>query len=319
MHFYRILPSSVEKFKHESFSKIKKTSKGYFWFHKEDKSEESLKIWFSEHYKLSKPLVGLLTQSRSRITAEKNGLFLILKGFRLNKKKDIEDLVPIRIWMTEKTIITTVTEPVQSLNTVAKELETQKNIPQTPTDLLIRFLDLSLKYFETLVEKMEDSLESLEDHLLSRKPHEIDVSQKISDIRRLSLIFTNHFRPQSETLHMLGTQKYKWVNAKQQEQFLALFHTTDHVIETLNNLLSRASVIHDELDAQSDKERNRQNYILSVVATLFLPITFVTGLFGMNVGGVPYSMHPYGFAGISFILILTLLIVLLVLKKAKWV
>ena len=58
---------------------------------------------------------------------------------------------------------------------------------------------------------------------------------------------------------------------------------------------SRARFFHDEIDAKLASETNRQLYILSVLTAAFLPPTLVAGLFGMNLGGLPWSGSPWGF------------------------
>jgi len=63
---------------------------------------------------------------------------------------------------------------------------------------------------------------------------------------------------------------------------------------------------------------NRRLYVLSIIAAVFLPLTLVSGMLGMNVGGVPASDEPLGFWVVSVVLVLMALLVLLGLRAKRW-
>ena len=66
-------------------------------------------------------------------------------------------------------------------------------------------------------------------------------------------------------------------------------------VEDLDLARERALVIHEHLQAKISEEQNQRMFILSIVAAIFLPLSFVTGLLGMNVGGIPGSNYPQAF------------------------
>ena len=59
--------------------------------------------------------------------------------------------------------------------------------------------------------------------------------------------------------------------------------------------------------------------MLSVIAGIFLPLSFLTGIFGMNLGGIPLNESPYGFLAINLIMVLFGLVILFLFKKLKWI
>lgn len=72
----------------------------------------------------------------------------------------------------------------------------------------------------------------------------------------------------------------------------------DHVtryVEGLDALRERAAVTNDELSTRLAEAMNRRMYILSVVAAVFLPLGLITGLLGVNVGGLPGTHNEWGF------------------------
>jgi zinc transporter len=65
-------------------------------------------------------------------------------------------------------------------------------------------------------------------------------------------------------------------------------------------------------------EQNERMYLLSVVAAIFLPLTFVTGLLGMNVAGLPGTENPYGFIYSALIMLASLVGLILYFRSRKW-
>jgi len=66
-------------------------------------------------------------------------------------------------------------------------------------------------------------------------------------------------------------------------------------IEVIDQVTGRASLVQDEIAAQISESMNRRTYIFTLVAAIFLPLGFITGLLGVNVGGVPGVDDPSAF------------------------
>src|SRR6201999_475447 len=90
-------------------------------------------------------------------------------------------------------------------------------------------------------------------------------------------------------------------------------------LDDMAALYDRARSLQDELTTRLAEETNRRLYIVSVVTTLFMPATFITGFFGMNTGGLLWSGDemPHGtlFAGILCIGAIGLTLLLLRRKR----
>ena len=59
-------------------------------------------------------------------------------------------------------------------------------------------------------------------------------------------------------------------------------------------------------------------YILSLIAGIFLPISFVTGLLGINVGGIPAAENPWGFLIVSLLLLTIVVLQVILFKRRHW-
>jgi len=100
-----------------------------------------------------------------------------------------------------------------------------------------------------------------------------------------------------------------------------LSESINHVtrfIEDLDAIRERAQIIKDELSNILADRLNRNMYLLSVIAAIFLPLGFLTGLLGVNIGGIPGVNNSYAFGFFCGILFVIVMIQIYIFKKNKW-
>ncbi|NNF15293.1 MAG: zinc transporter ZntB, partial [Gammaproteobacteria bacterium] len=90
-------------------------------------------------------------------------------------------------------------------------------------------------------------------------------------------------------------------------------------LEDIDLARERAVVLQEEIINQLAQEQNTRMYVLSVVAAIFLPLTFVTGLLGMNVGGLPGVENPQGFWFAAVIMTACSILMILYFRWRKWI
>ena len=89
-------------------------------------------------------------------------------------------------------------------------------------------------------------------------------------------------------------------------------------LEDLDLARERAIVLQEEHMNELAHLQNTRMYVLSVVAAIFLPLTFVTGLLGMNVGGLPGVDSPLGFMVALVVMVATSAVMLIYFRFRKW-
>ncbi len=90
-------------------------------------------------------------------------------------------------------------------------------------------------------------------------------------------------------------------------------------IEDLDSSRERASVAQEELMSRLSENMEKRMYVLSIVSTVFLPLSFFTGLLGINVGGIPGAENKTAFLIVCLILSGFAAIQFLIFKLKKWV
>ena len=100
-----------------------------------------------------------------------------------------------------------------------------------------------------------------------------------------------------------------WLTSTQRTSIREVADHLVRYVEDLDAARDRMGVMQEELTNKLSEQMNKTMYILTVLAGIFLPITFVTGLLGINVGGIPGAEDPWAFTEVS--LTLTFVAVLL--------
>jgi len=253
--------------------------------------------------------------SRPRSITHQNGLFLSLRGVNLNPGSDPEDMVAVRIWATEKCIISSNKRRLISLEDI-KESLLSKTGPHSVAAFVTRLIELLAFRAEIVIEELEDTFEELEDNLSTIKNEE--QRAQISDLRRQAIRLKRYFAPQKEALTHLLNDSPSWLAKSDKIHVRESINKFNRYLEELDSIRDRAIVAQEELLGKLSELLNQRMYALTLVATLFLPLGFLTGLFGINVGGIPGAQNQYGFLISSIGIILIAVCMILFLKFKKW-
>src|SRR5262249_59646999 len=79
----------------------------------------------------------------------------------------------------------------------------------------------------------------------------------------------------------------------------------------------RPRLLQEEIAGRLGEATNRNLFFLSIVTATLLPVTLITGIFGMNVGGLPFLNDPGGFGWVTGIMIAAVIVVLLLLRRRR--
>lgn len=96
------------------------------------------------------------------------------------------------------------------------------------------------------------------------------------------------------------------------------FENLGSVVQDLELTQDRARLLQEEIASRLGEATNRNLYVLSIVTTVFLPITLITGIFGMNVGGLPWTEDTSGFWWVILNIVITVAVSLVVLQRGRF-
>ena len=288
--------------------------KGVLWIHLNFTQPEAQQ-WLKQHLDHISYLALTAEDVRPRTISEEHYLLVFLRGVNLNPREDPEDMVSIRIFINKDMIVTTHKRNLISTKDISDAL--QKNIgPKTPGEFITMINERLTYHMSEVIEELSDTVDELENKMIKEESHEL--RPKIAEIRREAIDFKRYLTPQREAIHQLMHVKTPLIN---EDNILYLRESNDRLyryIEDLDSAREQASITQEELSSRLTEKMESRMYVLSIVAVIFLPLTFITGLLGINVAGIPGATNHYAFLTVSLICLVICILLYLVLRHKKW-
>ncbi|MEO0483116.1 MAG: zinc transporter ZntB [Planctomycetota bacterium] len=261
----------------------------------------------------------LMQETRPRAWSEGEALVAFLRGVNLNADARPEDMISVRVWMTRDRLVTLRVFRVMALESSAERVRTGRGEGSTTATLL----DL----IRGLTERLESTIEGLEaqvletEQALSEQSHSEGPGERLrlAPIRRKVVMLRRYVSPQRDLLTQLSSSRFTaWFTEDDREQLRELESRQARLVEELDELRERAQVLIEEAHAAAGHKMAQTSYVLTVVAALFLPLGFLTGLLGVNVGGIPGVEEPTAFWVLCGLMVLLVVAQMVVFRWRKW-
>jgi zinc transporter len=289
---------------------------GLLWVHLKFEDPEAQR-WIREESQLE-DVVGdalLADESRPRITSFNDGVLVALRGVNLNPGADPEDMVSLRIWAEKNRIITTRRRKLMSVADLCSAVDRGKG-PRTSGEFLEDVADRLMVRMGGVIGELEDKAAELEEAVLTAESHEL--RPMLASIRRDAINLRRYMAPQREAIARLQSEKISWLAEEDRVRLRETYDRLTRYIEDLDAARERAAVTQEELISRLSEQMDNRMYVLSIVAAIFLPLGFLTGLLGINVGGIPGSEYKAAFFVFCLLLVALVVIEVIIFKKKKW-
>ena len=289
---------------------------GCLWLHF-DLTSEAAADWLQGRPELDPIVVeALLTvDSRPRLSRVGKGALLAFRGVNLNEGATPADMIGIRLWLDEALVITTQRRSLRSVEDVVGSLKSgdgPENAPGVVVELTGR-----------LVSRMSDTVDDLEEQIADLEVTTLEETKTetrsaLSHLRRQIIALRRYLAPQREAISALVASKFSWLDERHR---LSLRETGDQLIrhlEDLDAIRERAAVTQEELQNRLTEQQNVRMYVLSIVAAIFLPLGFLTGLLGINVGGIRGADNSNSFLIFVLFLLAVVTAQIIYFRIRKW-
>ena len=286
------------------------------WLHF-DAADPETSQWLRSEGGLNMVAAGALTteETRPRVLLRGDNLVLTLRGVNRLPGADAEDMVSLRIWTNGSRLISARLRPLQSTDRLVDELLSGEGANTIP--------GLLVDWVEYVVDDMADSIASLELDVAAAEAAIDDADptstrQSIVVLRKRALQFRRYMAPQREALSRLSTETPTWLDEYHRVRLRDIADRLMRYIEDLDQIRDRAILAQEELAARLADEMNHKTYVFTIVAVLFLPLGFLTGLLGVNVAGVPGVDEPQAFNYLIASCVAMMLALLAYFKWQRW-
>jgi zinc transporter len=162
-----------------------------------------------------------------------------------------------------------------------------------PGDLVAAFAREISAMLDPQVADLGDQLDDCESEL--QEGNKFRLRSLITRIRSEAIAFRRFVAPDRDALTTLAGYDFDWMAEDDRLHIREAADRFARMAEELESVRERSALLHEQLTDLRAEEIDQRALLISVVAFIFLPLTFVTGLLGMNVDGIPDAHDPWAF------------------------
>ena len=266
------------------------------WLHIDGKDPDC-RAWLETGLGLPNAIIEAMqaVETRPRATPIDGGVFVNLRGVNSNPDADPEDLVSIRLWAEAGRVVTINYRPLMALADMCARVEAGWVLD--PGDFIAILADVLTTRLDPVISNLDDVLDTLEEDIIDETAS--DLRARIGRVRRSAIMLRRYISPQREALAGLITERLPIFEDSDRLQLAEAANRVLRMTEELDAARERATVLTDQLSDLRAEAVAQRTLLLSVVSSIFLPLTFFTGLIGMNVAGIPFHDRPWAFGAIT--------------------
>lgn len=293
-----------------------RSGEGLLWIHLEQGHEEAHR-WLFERSGVDELTASALVaeETRPRIRIDGDSLFVILRGVNLNPGRDPDDMVAVRMLFQPDRIITLRSDKVMAIQDVRESLQAGKG-PKEAGDFLAMMSNRLVERMNEAIRDLDETLDSIEEVLADG--NDTIERHALGRTRRIAITLRRYLAPQRDVITQLMLAQMDWWREPHRQLMREVADRVTRHVEDLDAIRERSAVIHDELTTRQAEHMNRTMYLLSIVAVIFLPLGLLTGLLGINVGGIPGTQHHYAFAVVCLLLVVLAAGLIAAFRYLRW-
>jgi len=259
--------------------------------------------------------VLLAEHTRPRLVPFDDAVVLILRGINFNPGAEPDDMVSIRIWASEHLVISCRKLRLRAVEDVQRSIAKGRG-PCNSAELLAAIADRLAERMDDVIGGLEDQADAIEEQLDQGQPKQLNAA--LADLRRTFIGLRRYLVPQRDALLRLAAVKVSWLPEDDRSSLRDVADQTTRLQEALEAARDQAAVTQEELLQRLSEKTEQRMYLLSVITAVFLPLGLITGLLGVNVGGIPGAETAWAFALLCGGIILFVVFQLWLLRRKSW-
>jgi len=288
-------------------------NEGLTWVHL-DATNPQTQNWIRKEVDyLDHLIIDALTaeETSPRVTEFTDGLLIILRGVNLSHDGDPEEMVSVRVWIDSDRIITLQRRDMKAIFDLKDQITQGKSI-KTSSEFLYNLIYQITAVTLPFIYDLGDQMDVLEEKMLTT--HDTSFRKQVLEIRRKATISKRYLAPQKEAITKLKICQYDWIDEWSKRHFQENLDQITIMIEEIDEVRDRSHILSDELFSALTEKLNKSMYGLSLVASIFIPLTFFTSIFSVNIGGLPGLNNNDAFMWMIFATAFLTLLQLIIFK-----
>jgi magnesium transporter len=289
------------------------------WIDLLDPSAEDL-AYLQEQFRLHPLAVEECDHSgvRPKIEEFENHLYLVLHGINHNEGQDQLNTVEFKIFLWRNHLITVHDKPSSSIRGTIERLQRDPQLlSRGGVDKVLHYIaDAVVDHYFPILEGLEAQVERLEGDIFKR--HSEGLLEEMLHLQRQLLTLQRLIHPQLDILGTLSSGRFSEIDAADLAYFRDVY---DHLCRINDRVHVSREMLSGSMQCYLSQVSNRTNNVmksLAVLATLALPVTFLTSLLGMNLQHLPGRDSPVTFWLVAAASALLSFVVVYLLRRLRW-
>lgn len=289
------------------------------WLHW-DRGHPQTQTWLRNSSGLSEFVCNLLLEENTRprlLALADDELLLFLRGINLNPGAEPEDMVSVRIFAAAQQVISLRLRSLRATDELIELLQEGKG-PRTASELLLYLAQFLTDKVQAVVSELTELVDDMEERIDADERYTPEHGNMVH-IRRRAAGLRRFLAPQREIYAQLTRSKMPWFVEDDADYWNELNNSLTRYLEELELTRERVGLVLEAEDRRLNERMNRTMYRFGIITGIFLPMSFLTGLLGINVGGIPGSENPYGFLVACGLMVVVAVGQMWLFKRLRWV
>lgn len=236
-------------------------------------------------------------ETRPRCEPFETGVLVNLRGPRLDdyESGDGDILASVRLWAEQGLLLSVCFRPT----TIIAPAEAQfiAGRLHDPGDVIIALAVIAAEQLDETIAAIGDEVDDIECSLDRSTP--FSERRRVTRIRTQAISYRRFVVPQRQALERMAALPLHWLDGTERDALREAADRFARMGEELESIRERSAVLHEELTDLRSERIDRRSLQIAIVALIFLPLTFITGLLGMNVEGIPFAGEHWAFWGVT--------------------
>ncbi len=260
----------------------------------------------------------LNTTQRPKVEDYNDYLYIVLKLFDVSDRDRIVTK-QVSLILEKNVVISFQDDDEPIFDLIIKRMKMKDNqIRNRGADyLLYSLIDTIIDSYFLDLENVGDKIEYIEDNLIEDTSP--DVLKRIHNAKLDIITLRKTIWPLREMLGTLGSGEYPLINESTDYYLRDIYDHSIQIFDTLESLRDRISEMLDIYLSSTSNKLNEIVRVLTVISTIFVPMTFIVGLYGMNFDIMPELKEPLGYPAILIVMSIIAVSMLVYFKRKKWI
>lgn len=277
---------------------------------------ETLGNHFGHHPLLMEDIVNTL--SRPKLEEYDDYLFLNLKMLGISKHQNSIISEQVSLILGKNYVISFQEQAGDVFDSIRIRIrESKGNIRKRKADYLFyRIIDTVVDNYFFIIEHLSEQIEKLEDIVIETQS--ADILHQIQDLKTQLIQIRKAISPLREAVGLLQKDEVKLIHKNTLQYFRDVYQNLIQVSESIDIYREMTKNLMDLYQSGINNRMNQVMQVLTIIATIFIPLTFIVGIYGMNFDNIPELHWKYGYFATWGVMLVIVLIMLYYFKRKKW-